>query len=50
MTPTQQEEWADRLRLARDFAHGAVVWAVRQGMPEAEARREVAAALMGRTA
>lgn len=43
MTPTQQAEWAERLQLVSDFARGAVVWAVRNGVDKEAARAAVAA-------
>lgn len=42
MTPTQQEEWAERLQLVSDFARGAYTWALRSGMSVDEARMAVA--------
>lgn len=50
MTPEQEKEWAERRQLVQDFAHGAHVWALRNGLHPDKARMEIArAAVLGVT-
>jgi len=50
MTPKQEAEWAERRQLVQDFARGAHVWALRNGLHPDKARLEIArAAVLGVT-